>query len=211
MSAENEAIAAIYAADRADGSAIYGVSINLMAVMATYGALVVAAISTDFLEDQWYGPWLHAVVGAPLWGLLCYQYILLSLVDVRVRSIATLERKLLNNIGSTVLSDADKRKVGSDAGDWVSNVVTQPGWLKPANIAAFGGLAVAVVAVAVISLLTVPTTNRAPFVLGVCVHGVLAACFLSAAFYVLLIDVVWQRVTGHPYKSAKIESRHWSP
>lgn len=57
MPDEDQMIAAIYAADRADGSAILGASMNLMAVITAYGGIVVAALHhgelCQFVSIKW--------------------------------------------------------------------------------------------------------------------------------------------------------------
>jgi hypothetical protein len=175
----SDAEIALYTADRADGSAILGVTMNLMAVIATYGGLVVAALATDFFTADTRGPWLQAVIGAPLWGLLCYQYLLLCLVHIRTNSIQLLEKKLL---GATKLTVHERSQVGSDAGNWITNINTQPSLLKAGSLAAYVSLTLAVVVVNIVSILLVYSRNHAAFWTGLSIHMVLAGCLVSIGF-----------------------------
>ena len=181
----DDEITTLYLADRADGSAIYQVNMALLAGISTYGALVVAAISTSAVS-----PWVRAFVGVPLWGLLCYQCMLLGLSTVRVNSINILEEKLLSRTG---LGDVEKGQIGSDAGDWVSNIKHQPVGLRPANVAAFGSFALAATVVAVMSLLSVLEDDRpncVAFFFGAVAHVVLAGFLISAARTVFFGDLI---------------------
>lgn len=178
MPDEDQMIVAIYAADRADGSAILGASMNLMAVVAAYGGIVVVALGADaFKGDR--GAWIQAVIGTPLWGLICYHYVLLCLVLVRTNSIKILERTMLGP--NTRLEATEKNQIGSDAGYWISNIQTQPHVLKPGSLAAYSSISLAVVAVNVwsVGLLIADEHHHGQALLGVIVHAVFFLCFLS--------------------------------
>ncbi|WP_396911694.1 hypothetical protein [Mycolicibacterium sp.] len=184
MSDDKHVLAAIYAADRADGSAILGASMNLIAVIAAYGGIVLAALGgADFFESD-RGAWIQAVVAAPLWGLICYHYVLLTLVLARTNSIRILERKLLGPIA--VLKDKEKNQIGSDAGDWISNVKTQPLSLKPGSLAAYGSISLAAISINVASVALLYNDYRGQFYLGAAVHGILFVCFLSVLLTYLI-------------------------
>jgi hypothetical protein len=174
----DDPIATIYTTDRTDGSTIYQVNMNLMAVITTYGALVVAAISSTFLVN----PWVRAFIGVPLWGLLCYQWNLLALIKVRVNSISILERKLLDRVPSDILNSQEKNQIGSDAGDWMTRLGRQPKGLKAANVAAFAGFTIAAAVVAFVSLGSALHDNPWAFAIGLMVHLAFAG-FLAAAVY----------------------------
>lgn len=175
MSDDNEVLAAIYTADRADGSAILGASMNLIAVIATYGGIVLAALAADFFQSD-RGAWIQAVIGAPLWGLICYHYVLLTLVLARTNSIKILERALLNPV---TLDPDEKNQLGSDAGDWISNVGTQPFALRFGSLAAYGSISLAAISINVASVALLYGQHRAQFWLGAAVHGLFLFCFLS--------------------------------
>lgn len=175
MQSDDETIRAIYAADRADGSAILGTTMNLMAVIATYGGLVVAALGTDFFEQEERGAWLQAVIGAPLWGLVSYHYVLLCLVLARTNSILILERKMLTP--NKILQPHEKNQIGSDAGDWISNLKTQPFPLRPGAFMAFATVTAAVIAVNVTTIWLLYDRNRPAFWTSFSVHLILFLCF----------------------------------
>ena len=123
----DDPIATIYLADRTDGSAIYQAHMNLLYIITTYGVLLATAIGSNFITQRW----ALAFIGAPLWGLLCYQWALLALVSVRVNSIGILEQKLLCK--ASELSDKEKNQIGSEAGDRISRFSRQPRFLMPAK------------------------------------------------------------------------------
>lgn len=190
----NDPIATIYLADRTDGSAIYQANMNLLYVITTYGALVFAAIGTDIIKN----PWALAFIGAPLWGLLCYQVQLLALVSVRVNSIRILERTLLE--AAQGLDPQEKNQIGSDAGDRISRVSSQPIGLRAANLAAFFAIGLASVVVAIASLLSVPHCTWA-FTLGVVTHIVLGLTFfLGLCSLARIKTLISELCRDGPYK-----------
>lgn len=179
----DDPISTIYLADRADGSAIYQANMNLLYVITTYGALVFAALGSNFIKNAW----ALAFIGIPLWGLLCYQVQLLVLASVRVNSIRILEQKLLH--GEERLSDSQKNQLGSDAGDRISRVSRQPRCLAAANLAAFFAIGLASIAVALASLATVPKCSPA-FIFGAMTHFLLAIIFLGGLISLLRIKTL---------------------
>jgi hypothetical protein len=190
-------ITTIYMADRADGSAIYQAHMNLLYVITTYVVLVAAAISTNFVHD----PWALAFIGAPIWGLLCYQTQLLVLVSIRVNSISVLEKKLLE---AAELDGRQKNQVGSDVGDHISRVSRQPTGLKAANYASFSAIGVAAIVVAITSLTLVEPKCSVAFILGVVAQSVLAIT-LSLALHSLwrIKTLIAEVANDGPYHSGQ--------
>ncbi|WP_142301099.1 hypothetical protein [Mycobacterium lehmannii] len=177
---------------------------TLLYVITTYGALVAAAIATDFVEN----PWALAFIGAPLWGLLCYQTQLLVLASVRVNSIQILERRLLE--AAQGLSEKEKNQIGSGAGDRISRVSDQPTGLKPANVASFAAIGAASIALAITSLMLVePKACSFPFILGLVVHAVLGLTLVLALISLGRIRLLISGLADQgPYSRAAAEAEH---
>lgn len=142
-----------------------------------------AAIGTNFINN----PWALAFIGAPLWGLLCYQTQLLVLASVRVNSISILEKKLLEQ---AQLEGHEKNQIGSDAGDRISRASKQPTGLRAANYASFSSIAVASIAIALTALMLVKPKCSFVFIFGVITHAVLAIIFTFAVISLLRIKAL---------------------
>ena len=80
-----------------------------------------------------------------------------------------------------IFSCPPTNQIGSDAGDWISNIQTQPHVLKPGSLAAYSSISLAVVAVNVwsVGLLIADEHHHGQALLGVIVHAVFFLCFLS--------------------------------
>jgi hypothetical protein len=170
---------------------------NLLYIITTYGVLLATAFGSNFIKQEW----ALAFIGAPLWGLLCYQWALLALVSVRVNSIGILEQKLLSK--SSELNGKEKNQIGSEAGDRISRFSRQPKFLMPANIGAFGSVSLAAAAVAFTSLFMVEPKCSWEFGTGLVVHLLLASAFGSAVLTVRRIrGSICDLAENGPYRSA---------
>jgi hypothetical protein len=132
---------------------------------------------------------------------------LLALSTARVNSINILEEILLQR---TDLNGEQKNQIGSDAGDWITNIKHQPRGLRPANIAAFGAFALAAAAVAIGSLFSVLRSppNYLAFVVGAVVHAVFIVFLLSAARTLFFGDIITKIRDRPKYKSYCSEFEH---
>lgn len=83
---------ALYAAHRADGSAIYAVSIQLVGIMVAYAAVSFAVLGSDLLARQ---EWVRGFIAVPLWGLAAYVVANGRLHAERDRVIKQLEAMLV--------------------------------------------------------------------------------------------------------------------
>jgi len=155
---------------------------QLAAVWVAYATLAFAGLASNFLNDA---PWIRAFIAIPMWSLAGFQLLLLALTATRVNSIRILERKLLE-LG--VSERAEAIQIGSDAGDWATNIGPQPWWLKVQTVVTYGGMWLGVLALSGYACSTVHGAAR--WIAGIiyAILGVLAFCSAIYSFTPRFMD-----------------------
>jgi hypothetical protein len=147
---------------------------QLAAVWVAYGTLAFAGLASDFLNDA---PWIRAFIALPMWSLAGFQLLLLALTATRVNSIRILERKLLR---LAITDRTEAIQIGSDAGDWATNLEPQPWWLKVQTVVTYGGMLLGVLTLSGYAWYTVHGAAR--WLSGIIYASLGILAFCSAIF-----------------------------
>ncbi|GHP18863.1 hypothetical protein RN2511_035990 [Rhodococcus sp. NKCM2511] len=167
-----QALAALYAAERADNQNSLAQSLVLTSMLIAYSVGIGAVIATkpETLVDM---PLLTLLLPLPVWSAVGFHIIINALVFAHNASIEVIEVKLRDAAGI-----ASKPWVGAPAGRKVSDVMVLKGERRSlllATVMSYGLLAVIVVGFTSVSVWW-------PISQGSCLY----ACVPGAIFYALL-------------------------
>jgi hypothetical protein len=133
------ALGALYQAERQDAAQMLVTSLALIAGGLTYLGVAAVLINNVALPG---GPWVLAFLAFPLWVVASFHVLLVANALVRASSIDIIERRITAMAG---FSESLRTRLGSRAGQRVTNIAEQYPALKLQTIITYGGVLIIIV------------------------------------------------------------------
>lgn len=181
-----EALAALYAAERADVQNVLGHSLTLISILVAYSAII-GATWTEHPDAIPH--WMTIFLPVPVLAAIAWHSQMNSLVFAHNQSIQVLEEQLFKHIPSIGNDATRKLWVGATSGRLVTDV---PILIKEKR---FALLAASVTAYGAVGLIVVGLTAGSVWISISNNYAAILAYIMAAFYLIIIVFLVWSYIT----------------